>query len=171
MAPCVAVATVAWVSLGRVRARSISDESATEQTVVGELQRELRHAKVELNLLATIDEQEARQELSEIMLVVERDFTVATTFDELTERQSAARAAKSWRAAQIIATGWLSATSARPDFSSLDDFHELMDAASRELYSLDTSSRQELASEVAGYAEEIRPTSGLSFSRWAWRSC
>jgi diguanylate cyclase (GGDEF)-like protein len=154
--PCVAVGVVAIVGLGQAAGdvRGIHDGASVEQAAISELQREVRHAEVEVNLLTTTDEHEARGELGKINLALEAAFA-RVAFDSAEERQILARAEKSWGAAQAIEVPWLTVPAGQVDTSRLDEFHNLIDAASTELFALDALSRQQLATDLADRSETV----------------
>jgi diguanylate cyclase (GGDEF)-like protein len=155
--PCVAVGVVAFVGLGQAAGdvRDIDDDASSEQAVISELQREVRHAEVEVNLLITTDEHEARDELHNINLVLEAAFARVASFDSAEEQQTGARAEQSWNAARVIEAEWLTATAGQLDTSRLDEFHKLADAATSDLFALDALNRRELAANMVDYNRRV----------------
>ena len=148
---------VAWVGLGQAgnHAQQIMDAAVSEHAVISELQHELRHAEVEVNLLGTADEPAPRSELTQITRLLEHDFARARRFYKGTELETAKRAEKSWRAAETVLTTSLTTKSDRLDTASQDLFHHQIDAATSQLHDLDATRAGELTHDVAAYTNEL----------------
>ena len=156
VAPIVVVGGVAFVGLGlaSTNVRRLHDAATNETAVISELQREMRHSEVEVNLIMSASHDEARVYLDSTNLLLAGAFAQVEEFHSENQRRLGALAEQSWRDAQRIAAP-LSNPGGQLTAAQFFAFHEIVDTATSELFALDAASQREFTADMAVHDQMV----------------
>ena len=156
VAPCVVVGGVAFVGLGvaTTDAKRLQDAATNETAIISELQREMRHSEVEVNLIMTESHDEARVYLDSTNLLLASAFAEVADFPSENQRRLGALAEQSWRDARRIAAP-LSGPGAQLSAAQFFEFHETVDTTTSELFALAAASQREFTAAMDGHDKMV----------------